>query len=135
MYRDDQEAQQQRLEATAREAERLRKENESMRLAVGRMQVAGPGTTLALPPGAVYTLVDMRSLPLEERARLAMHALRPFPVWLVGLLNVLTFGLFPFIHFGLMHDRLPRAAHNDPSAGKAIGYQFIPYYNLYWIFF
>ena len=74
-------------------------------------------------------------IALAERARLAAHSLRPFPVWLVGVLNLITFGLFPFIHFGLMHDKLPKAASNDPSAGKAIGFQFIPYYNLYWIFF
>lgn len=137
MYRDDQEALQQRLEGTTREAERLRRENESMRAAVGRMQVAaaGPGSALALPPTAIYRLVDLRALPLEERARLAAHSIKPFPVWLVGILNVLTFGLFPVIHFGLLHDRLPRASHNDPSAGRAIGFQFIPYYNLYWIFF
>lgn len=133
IYRDDQEALRQRLDGTEREAEQLRKENEAMRAVVGR-QVA-PSTTLALPPNAAYTLVDIQVLPLEERARLAVHALRPFPVWLVGILNVLTFGLFPMIHFGMMHDKLPRAAHNDPSAGKAIGYQFIPYFNLYWIFF
>jgi hypothetical protein len=83
----------------------------------------------------VYALVDLQALPLEERARLAVHSLRPFPVWLVGILNVLTLGLFPMIHFGMLHDKLPKASHNDPSAGKAIGYQFIPYYNLYWIFF
>ena len=135
IYRDDQEAMQQRLEGTSREAERLRKENESMRAAVGRMPINNPNTTLVLPPGAVYGLLDVRTLPLEERARLAVHTLRPFPVWLVGLLNLLTAGLFPFIHFGLLHDRLPRASHNDPSAGQAIGYQFIPFYNLYWTFF
>jgi hypothetical protein len=135
IYRDDQEALHQRLDGASREAERLRRENEAMRAAVGRLQVASPSSTLALPPSAVYTLADIRALSLEERARLAVHSLRPFPVWLVGILNVLTFGLFPFIHFGLLHDKLPKASHNDPSAGKAIGYQFIPYYNLYWIFF
>ena len=137
MYRDDQEALQQRADALTREAERLRQENEAMRQAVGRAQagVPGPSTAIALPPNAVYQLVDMRALPLEERARLAMHSVRPFPVWLVGLLNVLTLGLFPLIHFGMLHDRLPRASHNDPSAGKAIGFQFIPYFNLYWVFF
>lgn len=137
MYRDDQEALQQRADALTREAERLRQENEAMRQAVGRMAPVAPttGMTVALPPNAAYQLVDLRMLPLEERARLAAHSVRPFPVWLVGLLNVLTFGLFPLIHFGMLHDRLPRASHNDPSAGKAIGFQFIPYFNLYWVFF
>ena len=31
--------------------------------------------------------------------------------------------------------RMPRAAHNDPSTGQAIGFQFIPFFNLYWTFF
>jgi hypothetical protein len=135
MYRDDQEALQHRLDGTTREAERLRRENESMRAAVGRMQLVGPSSILALPPGAIYNLVDIRTIPLEERARLAMHSVTPFPVWAVGILNVLTFGLFSLIHFGLINNRLPKAALNDPSAGEAIGYQFIPFYNLYWIFF
>jgi hypothetical protein len=90
---------------------------------------------MALAPGQIYHALDIRVLPLEERARLAAHTVTKFPVWLVGILNVLTLGIFPLIHFGLIHDRLPRAAHNDPSSGKAIGFTFIPYYNLYWIFF
>jgi hypothetical protein len=133
MYRDDQEALQSRLDGATREAERLRKENAAMRETVGRL--GSPGRAqLALPLNAVYTM-DIRVLPLEERARLADHRIKRFPVWLVGVLNVLTFGLFPVIHFGRLHDRLPRAQSNDPSSSKAIGFQFIPYYNLYWIFF
>jgi len=134
MYRDDKEALHQRLEGTSREAERLRKENEAMRAAVGRMQLA-PGSTLGLPQNAIYSFVDIRTLPLEERARLARHSLESFPVWLVGVLNVLTLGLFPLIHFSLLHNRLPKASHNDPGAARAFWFQLIPYYNLYWIFF
>src|SRR5262245_29964702 len=102
MYRDDQEALHARLDGTSREAERLRKENESMRAAVGRMQLTGPSapSTLMWPPSAVYSpIVDIRAIPLEERARLAAHSLQTFPVWLVGILNLLTFGIFPFFHF------------------------------------
>jgi hypothetical protein len=134
MYRDDQEALLQRAESAAREVERLQRENEAVRTAVARVGAHGV-TRLALPPQAAYELIDIHSLPLEERARLAAHSVKRFPVWAVGVLNVLTFGLFPLIHFGMIHDRLPRAAHNDPSASKAIGFQFIPYFNLYWIFF
>jgi hypothetical protein len=83
-------------------------------------------------PSDVYRL---EILPPAEQAIFAHHSLRPFPVWLVGVLNVITFGLFNLIHFGLMHDRLPRIARDDPSAGKAIGFQFIPLFNLYWMFF
>lgn len=135
MYRDDREALQARADSATREAEQLQQENAAMRQAVIRMQAGSARTATELEPYMVYQLLDLRTVPLEERARLAAHAVRRFPVWLVGLLNVLTLGLFPLIHFGLLHDRLPRAANNDPSAGKAIGFQFIPYYNLYWIFF
>jgi len=134
MYRDDQEALSARADAATREAERLREENEAMRRAVAvRGDLAF--TTLDMPPALVYQSRDLRHLALSERARLANHQLRPFPVWATGILHFITFGIFSFFHFGLMHDRLPRAAHNDPSAGKAIGFQFIPYFNLYWVFF
>lgn len=134
MYRDDQEALAARADAATREAERLRVENEAMRRAVanrGELVL----TTLSMPPALVYHTRDLTHLPLAERARLANHQLRPFPVWATGILHLLTFGIFSFFHFGLMHDRLPKAAHNDPSSGKAIGFQFIPYFNLYWVFF
>jgi len=83
-------------------------------------------------PADVYKF-DM--IPPDQRERYMAHSLRTFPVWAVGVLNVFTLGIFNLIHFGLMHDRLPRVAHDDPSAGKAIGFQFIPFFNYYWIFF
>jgi hypothetical protein len=135
MYRDDQEALLQRAENATRDAERLRRENEEVRTAMARAGQMHGGMSLALPPNGTYSLIDIQSLPLQERARLAAHRVKKFPVWAVGVLNVVTFGLFPLIHFGMLHDRLPRAAHNDPTAGKAIGFQFIPYFNLYWVFF
>lgn len=135
MYRDDQEALLQRAESATRDVERLRRENEEVRTAMARAGQMQGGMSLALPPNGTYSLIDVQSLPLEERARLAAHRVKKFPVWAVGVLNVVTFGLFPLIHFGMLHDRLPRAAHNDPTAGKAIGFQFIPYFNLYWVFF
>ena len=30
---------------------------------------------------------------------------------------------------------MPKTRHGDPSAGKAIGFLFIPFFNLYWSFF
>jgi hypothetical protein len=132
VYRDFNEALQQRAETLASDVKRLERENEEMRLAV-----AAPSTQNPLQPFQYnpYLLTDVRVLPLAERARLANHGLTHFPVWAVGVLNVVTFGLFSLIHFGSMNDRLPQGRHNDPSAGKAIGFSFIPYYNLYWIFF
>ena len=53
----------------------------------------------------------------------------------VVLLNYVTLGIFNLIWFGLMHDKMPKIRHDDPSAGKAIGFMFIPFFNLYWMFF
>ncbi|HMD54201.1 MAG TPA: DUF4234 domain-containing protein, partial [Phycisphaerae bacterium] len=63
------------------------------------------------------------------------HQLTSLPVALVILLHYMTCGIFPLIWLNLMHGKLPRIRPDDPSAGKAIGFCFIPFFNLYWIFF
>jgi hypothetical protein len=147
MYRNDQDALLARADEATKEADKLRRENEQMRAAM-----AAPPTpygmpppyglmpmgqsSMSLPPQVIYgEQFDARVLPVGERARLASHRLQRFPVWAVAILHIVTLGLFPFIHFGLMHDRMPSATYDDPSAGKAIGFQFIPIYWMYWIFF
>jgi hypothetical protein len=64
-----------------------------------------------------------------------VHQLTSFPVAVVILLHYVTCGLFSLIWLNLLHGKLPRVRSDDPSAGKAIGFCFIPFYNLYWIFF
>lgn len=137
MYRDDQDALLARADATAKEADGLRRENEAMRAAIGQAVAVAPPAYFALPPPHVVygPMADVRMWAMPERARLANHSVKSFPVWAIALLHIVTLGLFPLIHFGLLHDRMPQAAHNDPSSGKAIGFQFIPYFNLYWVFF
>lgn len=62
------------------------------------------------------------------------HQLTQFSVLAVLLLHFLTCGVFSFIWLNLMHGRLPKVRKDDPSAAMAIGFCFIPFYNLYWIF-
>lgn len=134
MYRDDQEAALQRAESASRENDQLKRENEAMRQALVQQPPVAP-TYAIMQSAAVYPNLDPRYLPLPERARLAQHSLQPFSVPAAVILHYVTFGLFGFFYYGAKHDRLPVAATNDPSAGKAIGFQFIPYFNLYWMFF
>ena len=54
---------------------------------------------------------------------------------LAAACHVMTFGFFTLFHFQLMHDQLPRNRPDDPSSGRAIGMMFVPFYNLYWMFF
>lgn len=63
------------------------------------------------------------------------HTLTSFPVWAIVLLHFPTFGIFTMIKLNLMHGQMPQNRHDDPSAGKAIGFMFIPFFNLYWVFF
>lgn len=71
----------------------------------------------------------------EDKAYLRQHRLEAFPASLAVILHLMTFGLFSLIHFGLQHDKLPQAKQDDPSAAKAIGFNFIPYFNFYWMVF
>ncbi len=80
MYRDDQEALQARVESVSREAEHLRRENEALRGAVATVPANVVASTIALPAAVVYQSLDIQQLPLAERARLANHQLREFPV-------------------------------------------------------
>ena len=79
--------------------------------------------------------VDLdRALTPEERAAYSERTLSRFPTWLVVVLHFLTLGIFTLIYQGLKLSKLPRVRENDFGAGKGIGYNFIPFYNLYWVF-
>ena len=79
--------------------------------------------------------VPANAIPPEARAGAMVHQLTSFPVAAVVLLHYLTLGIFSMIYMGLHHDKLAFVAHDDPTAAKAIGFLFIPFFNLYWIFF
>ena len=63
------------------------------------------------------------------------HTLSTFSVPGLVLLHFATVGLFPLVHFNLMHDRLPRIRRGDPSGFVAVALSFIPGVNLIWFFF
>ena len=66
----------------------------------------------------------------------AGHTLTSFNPVGALFLHWVTFGLFSIIYHQMKHDALPRVRADDPSAGKAIGFMFIPFFNLwYWNFF
>ena len=94
--------------------------------------LGAPAAPAAAAPAYVpgYSMVVPANSP-----QACMHQLGEFSVALVVVLDFVTFGLFPLIWFGLMQDKMPRLRHDDPSAGKHIGFMFIPFFNLYWVFF
>ena len=86
--------------------------------------------------GNVYeSAADLdRLLTPEQREAYSHHTLTHFPTWLVVVLHYLTFGIFTLIYQGLKLSKLPLVRENDFRAGKGIGYCFIPFYSLYWVF-
>lgn len=77
---------------------------------------------------------DFNVSNLKHKEQFMHHRLTEFPVWACIILHYVTLGIFSFIYFGLKHGDLPKVKDDDPSAGKAIGFSFIPFFNLYWMF-
>jgi hypothetical protein len=82
---------------------------------------------------------DVHQLPEQQRAQYMQHRLTSFPTWAAVALSAIplvlfSLFLFPTIFIGLKHSDLPKIKHDDFTAGKAIGFMFIPFFNLYWQF-
>ena len=93
------------------------------------------GYAPALPADVYSETVNLdQVLPPQQRQQLMQHQLSSFPTWLAVVLHFLTLGIFSVIYQGLKFSKLPKAKTDDFGAGKAIGFLFIPFYNLYWVF-
>ena len=125
-YRDDEAASRHQYEVLNAEADLLRRQNAMM-----RQELEHRRARTVVRSRSVYEM-DAWRIPPGEQVMLAHHRLEKFPVWAAAVLHFITFGLFSIIHYGLQHDRIPQAADSDPTAAKAIGFSFIPYFNLYW---
>lgn len=130
MFRSDRDALAEKVDSLLRDNGRLRAENEAMRRDLLAYHAASP--RLGTRGGGVY-----KDDPIKDgdRAALARHELTALPLWKVVVPHVLTLGLSSGIRFNTLHDRLPKAEHDDPSAAKAITFHVVPYFNMYWVFF
>jgi hypothetical protein len=78
---------------------------------------------------------ELICLSPEQRRVFTQHGFRlTFSIDAVIGMHFLTLGLFTLIFFGLKHSQMPLIRHDDFGARKAIGFMFIPFFNLYWQF-
>ena len=77
---------------------------------------------------------DLRQVDPQLLASWRARELSYFSVAGAVVLNMFTSSLFGLIFYGIQHGRLPRASRRDFGTGQAIGFMFIPFYNLYWAF-
>ncbi|MDD5327289.1 MAG: hypothetical protein PHY02_05685 [Phycisphaerae bacterium] len=84
---------------------------------------------------AYSPIFNIAKIPEDQKEDFKRHAfISTFPVAAVVIFHFLTLGIFTTIYMGLKHSRLPLIKPNDFSAGKAIGFLFIPFFNIYWYF-
>ncbi|MFP3898103.1 MAG: hypothetical protein ACLFVD_02180 [Dehalococcoidia bacterium] len=86
--------------------------------------------------GGVYKPdFDLLSLSDGERRAFSQHGFTlTFSIDALIGMHYITLGLFPLFFFGLKHSHLPLIKHDDFGARRAIGFMFIPLFNLYWQF-
>lgn len=77
---------------------------------------------------------NVNDIAPDMRESLKRHGMRKFPTAVAILLHFVTLGIFTIIYYGLKHSELPKIKSDDFSAGRAIGFLFIPFYNIYWEF-
>ena len=80
------------------------------------------------------TNFDLKKISAENKKKYMKHTLTEFPAVASIILHIITLGIFTIIYYGIKHGQLPKITEDDPSAGKAIGFLFIPFFNFYWIF-
>jgi hypothetical protein len=102
--------------------------------------VLAPPVRRAAPPAAAVAPAPVAFYPDDDPvAVLAEPARGPGfgyqPVGVLVLLHFITLGIYSTVWLNLLHGKLPKVRHDDPSAAKALGFLFIPFFNLYWVFF
>ena len=63
------------------------------------------------------------------------NAFKPFSLIVLISLHCLTAGIFSNIWLCLAHGSMPKIRRDDPSAAWAFLAHWIPFYNMYWVFF
>jgi len=97
-----------------------------------------PAITGASPPNPAPVAPASAALPStasDEKDFPAQPRLSELSPLLAVFLHVWTLGLFGLFYYPWLHSQLPKTRPDDPTGGRAFGFLFIPFFNLYWVFF
>jgi hypothetical protein len=82
-----------------------------------------------------YSEFDVSTLSEAQRIEYNYHFVdSTLPIWAAVVSHILSLGIFSLIYYGIMHSKFPLIKKNDFDTPKAIGFMFIPLFNLYWTF-
>jgi hypothetical protein len=130
VYRDEKIALAEQNQQLTEEVNRIREENEAMRLAIMQRSLHAGGVN----EHVVYD-ANVRVLSPGDRVAYGQHQLKAFSPWVAMALHFCTFGLWSMFHFGRMHGGLPKLRQDDPDMAKSVWMFWVPYVNLWWMFF
>jgi len=78
---------------------------------------------------------NINSLDLDEVTRFKKNNFYDTSSPGLGIfLNIITFGLFCFFSTASKHGKFNKLRQDDITGGAAVGFLFVPFYNLYWLF-
>ncbi|MGI8925206.1 MAG: DUF4234 domain-containing protein [Tepidiformaceae bacterium] len=113
--------------------------DEEFRAATSAVAAPADAGTTAVPPMPPARMHEGGYLtgqqpPTRDDLRAGGLRFKAYPVWLMVLLSVITWGLFAWFWVNHWHGVMPKRRPDDPSTARAIGFMFIPLFNLYWMF-
>jgi hypothetical protein len=96
-----------------------------------------PAPAPAPRPAPLYTMGRLAGSwdpKLRDECRARGIFFHSYPVWVMVLLTIITVGIYAEFWLNHWHGIMPKRRNDDPSTGRAIGFLFIPFFNLYWVF-
>jgi hypothetical protein len=130
VYRDEKIALAEQNQQLTEEVNRIREENEAMRIAIMQRNIHASSAN----EHVVYD-TNVRMVSPGDRVAYGQHQLRAFSPWAAMALHFCTLGIWSMFHFGRMHGSLPKLRQDDPDMAKSVWMFWVPYVNLWWMFF
>jgi TonB family protein len=85
--------------------------------------------------GIPFLITLFRANKLPQSTQVTEREIRPFSPAILIILHFISGGIASHIKLAYIHGQLPKVRPNDPRPAKAFWFLFIPFFNIYWVFF